>query len=363
MQPLLQLAQLVLEAAGDHIEPEIEEVAAEIAQRQARRLADARRLGRHQRGQVDVEVDLQIRVLEDVRHHRFRRGVRLDLDDDAHGVGRFVAHVGGLRQAPADDVRGDLLDDVRLVGGVRHRGDDHPLAALLQRRDVLAAQAHRALTGLVDVAQLAPRVEDLAAGREVRAFDVLAQILVADIRLADHGHERLDDLVQVVRRDVGRHAHRDAGAAVDQQLRDGRRQDDRLTQRGVVVVAEVDRLVADVAQQLLGDRRQARLGVAHGRRAVAVERAEVALALHQRVAQRERLRHAHHGLVRSQVAVRVVFPQAPRRRRPPTCAAARPPVRCRFWYMAYRMRRCTGLRPSRTSGNARDVMTLSAYAR
>ena len=135
----------------------------------------------------------------------------------------------------------------------------------------------------------------------------LHRSLLVRLGFVDHRHQRLDDLGEVVRRDVGRHADGDAGAAVDQQLRDGGRQDDRLAQRGVVVVAEVDGLVADVAQQLFGDRRQAGFGVAHGGRAVAVERAEVAFAVHQRVAQRKRLRHAHHGFVGGDVAVRVIL--------------------------------------------------------
>ena len=98
------------------------------------------------------------------------------------------------------------------------------------------------------------RVEDLAAGGEVGALDVLAEVLAGQRRVADQRHQRLDDLAQVVRRDVGRHADGDAGAAVDQQLRNGGRQHDRLAQGGVVVVAEVDGLVANVAQQLFGDR-------------------------------------------------------------------------------------------------------------
>ena len=32
-------------------------------------------------------------------------------------------------------------------------------------------------------------------------------------------------------------------------------------------------------------------------------------------------------------------------------------------FIAYRMRRCTGLRPSRTSGSARATMTLIEYSR
>ena len=52
---------------------------------------------------------------------------------------------------------------------------------------------------------------------------------------------------------------------------------------------------------------QARLGVAIGRRRVAVERAEVAVPVHERRAQREGLRHAHHRVVDRDVAVRVVL--------------------------------------------------------
>ena len=49
------------------------------------------------------------------------------------------------------------------------------------------------------------------------------------------------------------------------------------------------------------------LGVAHRRRVVAVDRAEVALPVDQRVAQREVLRHAHERVVDRGVAVRVVL--------------------------------------------------------
>ena len=52
---------------------------------------------------------------------------------------------------------------------------------------------------------------------------------------------------------------------------------------------------------------QPALGVAIGRRRVAVDRAEVALAVDQRVAHREILRHAHQGVVGRGVAVRVVL--------------------------------------------------------
>ena len=112
--------------------------------------------------------------------------------------------------------------------------------------------------------------------------------------------------VEVVRRDVGRHADGDAGGAVDQQIGDARGQHHRLGARAVVVGAEGDGLLLDLLQHLVGDAREPAFRVAHRRCRIAVERAEVARAVDQRHAQRERLRHAHERLVDGGVAVRMV---------------------------------------------------------
>ena len=117
----------------------------------------------------------------------------------------------------------------------------------------------------------------------------------------------VDRLGQVVRRDVGGHADRDAGRAVDEQVREPRRQHRRLALPAVVVGHEVDGVGVDVAQELDGQLVEPALGVAHRGRAVAVLVAEVALPVDERVAQREPLRHANQGVVGRGVAVRVVL--------------------------------------------------------
>ena len=113
-------------------------------------------------------------------------------------------------------------------------------------------------------------------------------------------------LGQVVGRDVGGHAHRDALAAVDQQVGEPGREHGRLGELTGVGVDEVDRLLVDPVQQSVGDRRQAALGVAGRGRAV-VGRAVVALEVDERVAEAERLRHPHHGVIDGPVAVGVVL--------------------------------------------------------
>ena len=125
--------------------------------------------------------------------------------------------------------------------------------------------------------------------------------------LVDEREAGADDLIEIVRRDIGRHADGDAGRAVDQQVRQSGRQHQRLVFRAVVVGREVDGFLFEIGQHLVGDAAHADFGVAHRRRRVAVDRTEVALTVDQHVAQREILRHAHDGVVHRDVAVRVVL--------------------------------------------------------
>ena len=184
---------------------------------------------------------------------------------------------------------------------------DDRVLALLALLDVrLRAHPDAAAAGLVGVADPG-EAEDHAARREVRALHVLHQAGGIEVRVVDEGDRGRDRLAQVVRRDVRRHADGDAGGAVDQQVREPRRQHDRLAVLAVVVGLEVDGVRVEVAQHLARERREPRLGVAHGRGGVVVDGAEVALAVDERVAHGEVLRQADQRVVDRRVAVRVVL--------------------------------------------------------
>ena len=75
----------------------------------------------------------------------------------------------------------------------------------------------------------------------------------------------------------------------------------------VVVGLEIDGVLVDIVEQRLRDLGQAGFGVPHGGRRIAVDRAEIALAVDQRHAHGEILRHAHHRVIDRLVAVRMVF--------------------------------------------------------
>ena len=144
-----------------------------------------------------------------------------------------------------------------------------------------------------------------AAGRKIRSAHDLDNAFEFGLGMADKLDGRVDDLAQVVRRNICRHADRNAVRAVDQQMRRRRRQILGLFRGVVVVRPKIDRAHVDVFEQRLAVGSQTRFGVAHRRRRVAVDRAEVALAVHQRIAHGKILRHAHEGVVDRRIPVGV----------------------------------------------------------
>ena len=172
----------------------------------------------------------------------------------------------------------------------------------------MAPGAHddAAAAGAVAVAHAGKAVDD-PGGREVRRRDDLHQLVDRALGLRSRCRQASTTSLRLCGGNVRRHADRDAARAVDQQVRQPRRQHQRLFLLAVVVRPEVDRLLVEIGEHLVGDLRQAHLGVAHRRRVVAVDRAEVALAVDQQVAHREVLRHPDDRVVDRLVAVRVVL--------------------------------------------------------
>ena len=108
-----------------------------------------------------------------------------------------------------------------------------------------------------------------------------------------------------MRRDRGGHADRDALRAVGQQIGERRRQHHRLFAGAVVTGTEIDRILVDAVDQQTRDFGEPCLGVAHGGGVIAVDIAEIALPVDQRIALGEILRQPHQRVVDRLVAVRM----------------------------------------------------------
>src|SRR4029453_8993240 len=137
--------------------------------------------------------------------------------------------------------------------------DGDRLAAAPHLLDVgLGPQGDDAPPGGVGLADAAAPV-DVAAGREVGPRDQLDQLVDGDVRVFEDPVWPVPPPAEVVGRDVCGNTARDAGGAVDEEVRHPGGQDHRLLERLVEVRGEVDGLLLDVGQQLVGDLGQSRL--------------------------------------------------------------------------------------------------------
>ena len=297
------LAQLVHGAAGHHLAAVTQEGVQQLAQIQGARLAV------HQRHGVDAEHGLHLRLLIEVVEHHFRvlAPAQLDIDPHALLVG-FVAQLGDALDLLFLDQLGDFLDQpglVHLIGQLVN--DDGFLATLVGLLDLGAGtDINAAPAGAVSLHDPGTAVDD-AGGGEIRTLDVFHQVVRRQAVVVDQRQAAVDHLAHVVGRDIGGHAHGDAGGAVDQQVGHPRRHDVGNALGAVVVVHIVDGFLVQIGQQLVGDLGHAHFGVTHGGGGVAVDGTEVALPVHQHVAQGERLGHADNGVVHSGIAVGVIF--------------------------------------------------------
>ena len=260
-----------------------------------------------QRHGVDRERRLQWRPLEEVVQDHERRCIPLEGDDDAgHALCRLVVDVGDALDLATVHEIADLGHDLvgaGLVGKLRH--DDAGAARAFL--DVgPGSHANRAPPGAVGVGDPGP-TEDQRPGREIGSGQMLHQVVGCGLRMVDEVQRGIDDLAQVVGRDVGGHADRDPLAAVDEQVRKPRREEFGFGELARVVVDEVDGVLVDAVEQGEGDGIESTFGVAGGSSRVVRRIAEVALRVHQGVPQAEVLGHAHEGVVDGLVAVRVVL--------------------------------------------------------
>ena len=262
-----------------------------------------------QRHHVDAEAVLKLSLLVQIVQHHLGYFAALELDHYAHaGLVALVLDVADAVELLLLHQLGNAFEQRFLVDLIRDLVNDDRLACPFVDVFEVALGAHHdaAAAGAVALAHTMQAIDDARGGEVGRGHD-LHQLVDRRLRPLEQVKTRVHDFVQVVRRDVGGHAHGNAGGTVDQQVGQARRQHHGLFLGAVVVGCEVDGVLVDVGQHFVRDLRKTDLGVAHRRRVVAIDGAKIALAVHQHVAQRKVLRHAHDGVVHRGVAMRVVL--------------------------------------------------------
>ena len=289
-------------AAHQHLQPMLQERRQRLAQpHHPRRVA----------GIEDVEVEgyphLQIgqpvkRLHERGRVHRTAPG----FEHDPHLFRRLVANVRQHGRFPRLDERRDLLDQPRLLHLIGDLGHDDPvLAAALVFGFPSRPQPEAAAARGVGLDDVPGRLDENPAGGKIRAGHEFDQLLDARPGILDEMQQGIAQLADVVRRNARRHADGDPAGAVGQQVGKRRRQHHRLALLAVVGIPEIDRVLVDPVEQRFRHRGQPRLGVTHGGGVVAVDVAEIPLAVDERIARGERLGQTHERVVDRLIAVGV----------------------------------------------------------
>ena len=249
-QDVFALAGLVEEeggAAADYVDAVVDEGVDGLVEGKLLGLAVVD--GQEDHGEAFLHLGVLVELVED----DFVLRAALEFDDDAHAVAvGLIADVGDVVDDFFVDELGDALDEVGLVDLVGDLGDDDGLASagdLLEA--ALGAHHEAAATGLVGLGDVGAAVDE-AAGGEVGTLDVLEGDFEVGagfgLLALEEGDGGVEGFGEVVRRDVGRHADGDAGAAVDDEVGDAGGEDGGLGGGLVVVGDEVYGVVIDVGE-------------------------------------------------------------------------------------------------------------------
>ena len=300
MGALLGFVQLELGAAHHNLVAEVHELLDDFLE------AEGAGTAFHQRHVVEGEAGLQRAVLEQHVEHHAGVGSLLEADDHAgFSAGAFIVDVGDALHLLFIGQLGNLLNHLPLVHHVRDFRDHDGFTAVVVHLDFrLGADDHAAAAGFIGFLDAGNAHHD-AAGREIRALDVLHELFRGDFRIVDVGADGVAALAQVVGSHVGGHTYGNTRCAVQEQQRGLGGQDGGFFQGVVEVEGHVHGVLVHVSEDVLRHLLELGLRVTHGSGRVTVHRAKVTLALHHGIALVPFLAQAHHGVIYAGVSVGV----------------------------------------------------------
>jgi hypothetical protein len=204
-----------------------------------------------ERNHVRGEVRLHGRVLVELVEHHLRVRVALQVDHQADRVaGREVGDVADALDPPLGDQLVDLRRDRLDRRLERQLGNEDSLRTVAILVDLgVRTHADRPPAGAVALGDAGPPENHRARG-EVGPGHEPHEVFDGRVGIVDQVERGVDDLAQVVRRDVGGHADRNAPTPVHQEVREPRRDDERLAVTAVIGLAEIDGVLVDLTEQV-----------------------------------------------------------------------------------------------------------------
>ena len=234
MSPLTSTGEIELAPAADDLKAVIEEDLQGLLEAEGAWFIIDK--GQHN----DAECGLQRGVLEQFRQHLARVGRAAQFDHESESLPvRFVTQIAETFYFACLGHGCDAfnqIDFVHLIGELAHNDAAAPASHIFEvdfssDYDLAASDGIGREQG-VFILSFAFRTIDKPASREIRSLNELHEIMDADISqlvpVVEHEDQRVTDLAQVMRRDIGGHTHCDPRGSVDQQIGQSGRQDRRL---------------------------------------------------------------------------------------------------------------------------------------
>ena len=225
--------------------------------------------------------------------------------------GRLVCNIHNIRSFFCLYQSPDIIEEFPDIGAYHGVGNFRDNDLFFSPFDLfhfhLAADLDLSGSCLVDLRKFVFIGHD-SSGGEVRSRHDLQQILHGHVRIFHISRHGVDGLSKIVRRDTGRHTHRDPFRAIDQQMGKPGRKHAGLFFCLIKIGHKVHHVFVQICQQrFLADFLQARLGVTHGCRPISFNGAEIAVSVHQRKSLFEVLAHDYQSFIDRAVAVRMIF--------------------------------------------------------
>src|SRR3974390_161403 len=160
--------------------------------------------------QDHAEGFLHLRVFEKIVEDELRFFAALQFDDNAHAFARgFIAYIGNTFQFFRLDKFRDPFNEACLVDLIRNFGNDDAFAIFaVFFNSGFGPHGEAATSGLI-CRQNAFAPGDVGPRGEIRTGDQLHDFLERGVRLFDEENSGVNDLAEVVRRNVGGHADGD----------------------------------------------------------------------------------------------------------------------------------------------------------
>ena len=169
----------------------------------------------------DTKGALQGGMLIQTVQNNVRYSITLQLNNNLHAVfkaGEVINLSNSFDYAVLSQVS-NILNQVSFINLVGYFGNNDMVLTLVGRHNFsLSADFYNAAAGIISTGNTF-LTQNAGTCREVRAFDSRHQLRNFHIRVINQHNKAVNNLAQIVRRNVGSHTNRNTGTAVNQQSR------------------------------------------------------------------------------------------------------------------------------------------------